>query len=198
MDDPNQRLGLDQEQLLRDRCVHYRGTAKLGLQHLTHRDNTDFTLSEKNISRLVRVFETEGAQRLEPENFVPILFPQTRLQEVLRSNGVSQQDLLSDRTPPPLLRCAEDLQVVVLHGRHRLQAAEQCLSPAQGRWWTVDIYDSGECQPEPRPLLLTQSRSVRGQRGSSHRGIFERPLLLRWRHIQTFASPPASRGHGTY
>ena len=154
-DDLNQSVGLDQEQLLRDRCIHYRGTARLGLQHLTHRDSGDFTLSEKNTSRLIRVFETEGAQRLEPENFVPILFPQTRLQEVLRSNGVSQQELLSDRTPPPLLHCVEDLPIVVLHGRHRLQAAEQYLSPAQGRWWTVDIYDSGKYQPEPCPLLLT-------------------------------------------
>ena len=40
------------------------------------------------------------------------------------------------------LELREELQLDVLHGRHRLQAGKLYLYP-EDRWWVVDLYDDG-------------------------------------------------------
>jgi hypothetical protein len=53
-------------------------------------------------------------------------------------------DLMQDGEPRPLY-FRGDTRIRVLHGEHRLRAAERFLDPTE-QWWTVVLYTTGtEC-----------------------------------------------------
>jgi hypothetical protein len=125
---------------------HYRGRAKISLHHLEFEDENvagGCTVDPKNIARLVKVFESEGCLRLEAENHIPALIGETLLGGLLRDSSVTQAALLDFRQEPPYLHLAEGQQLVALHGKHRIKAAEKFLDPFD-RWWVVDFYNSSE------------------------------------------------------
>ena len=87
----------DGEQLWQARCRYYRGSAKVALGQLRHSESCDYTLDEKNVRRLVDVFNTEGAQRLEPDHAVPALVSDHVLEASLQQMGITPTDASSTR-----------------------------------------------------------------------------------------------------
>ncbi|TKA80621.1 hypothetical protein B0A49_04907 [Cryomyces minteri] len=122
--------------------AHYRGRAKVKLLHLAfegeHVPGSRW-VDEKNVQRLVQVFETEGCYRLEPEHFVPALVRQADLDHALAASGLTQAELLDCGTIPPTLSLPSQCSLLCLHGRHRVEAAHRHLGAFE-KWWVVDLY----------------------------------------------------------
>lgn len=139
------------ERLLLVKSAWYRGKAKINLRHLVAEDRRTRgvrTVDPKIVKNLVNIFRLEGCFRLEPEHHVPVLISERLLEDVLRETQKRRADLMGYGEPPHLL-LADDVRLKVLHGQHRLLAAEQYL---WDKWWVVDIYSDGK-------LLRPRSKS---------------------------------------
>jgi Protein of unknown function (DUF3723) len=128
-----------------ERCVKYRGTARVRLENLHFEWNEPRELSRKNVERLKEVFRTENIRRLEPRNHIPAVVDQTDLDAAVQASELSAEKLLSNPDfDPPVLRFTPRYSLICLHGRHRIQAARETLPPTDA-WWTVDFYLAGMC-----------------------------------------------------
>lgn len=128
---------------LRDKRKCFRGRAKIYLDHLDyHGISSRGKVDEKHIDNLVHLFQVEGCMRLhEPENYVPALISQEELSQALSYNGLKGLNLLQEGEPR-LLNLPEGISIKLLHGEHRMRAAEQFLEPSE-RWWVVILYTTG-------------------------------------------------------
>lgn len=127
-----------------DRQRYFCGYAKVKLHNLKcHPDNTiGFRqLDVENIKRLVRVFETEGCNRLEPEHHIAVKISDEMLMQSLSQTKISQEDL-QDPSNPPFLEFGADTQLLCAQGRHRLEACRQFGE----YWWVVELYRQGQIQ----------------------------------------------------
>lgn len=131
------------ESVLSDKRRHFRGRAKVSLDRL-HYDGISMrgTVDEKHINHLVKVFQAEGCSRLhDPNHYVPVIISRTDLEDAAAATNLRVLDLMQDR-PPYFLNIREGTRIRVLHGEHRLRAAEKFLEPTE-RWWTVVLYTTG-------------------------------------------------------
>lgn len=128
---------------LRDKLRHFRGRARVSLDRL-HYDGISMrgTVDEKHINHLVKVFQVEGCSRLhDPNYYVPGIISHHDLEDALASSNLRVLDLMQDGAPY-FLNIREGTRIRVLHGEHRLRAAEKFLEPTE-RWWTVVLYTTG-------------------------------------------------------
>ena len=126
----------------------FRGSAKIHLKHLkcenVAKEDQRLFLDPKNVARLVQIYKLEGCLRLDIEHHVPAIIKESELQKSLSISNVDGVDLLK-RGSPPELEFSDDVTLICLHGRHRLEAAKEFLLPGD-RWWIVDLYS--ECMRE--------------------------------------------------
>lgn len=115
----------DEQSLFRRKRAHFKGSAKVPLSLLRSDASSTFTLDEKNVLRLVQIFKLEECHRLDPTHHVPATISHQSLEEALQNAG-QEHHILMDSDDPPLIR-PEGL--TVLHGRHRLKAAQIYLDP---------------------------------------------------------------------
>ena len=115
-------------------------SAKIQLSELAPEDGKDLRAStdKKRWQRIVRIFELQGCDDGKPEHRVPALVRKDELHSVLARSGF--QDGV--HVEPPKLTFGHALPF--LRGRHRLVAAAEYLA-VEEQWWTVDLYDQGEC-----------------------------------------------------
>ena len=126
-----------------ERCVKYKGTARVRLENLHFEWNEPRELSRKNVERLKEIFRMEDVHRLEPSNHVPAVIEPADLEAAMQVSEVSAEKLLSNPdNNPPALRFPPEHRLRCLHGRHRIQAARETLPPIDA-WWTVDLYLAG-------------------------------------------------------
>ena len=126
-----------------ERCVKYKGTARIRLEHMHFEWNETRELNRKNVERLKDVFRTENTRRLEPRNHIPAVVDQAELDIALQISKFSAETLLSNPdAEPPALRFPKHHRITCLHGRHRVQAAQETLPPTDA-WWVVDFYLKG-------------------------------------------------------
>jgi hypothetical protein len=126
-----------------ERCVKYRGTARVRLEVLHFQWNESRELSRKNVERLKEVFQTDKIRRLEPRNHIPAVVDQSDLDDAIQASEISAESLLSNpNNNPPVLIFPAHHRLTCLHGRHRIQAARETLPPTDA-WWTVDLYLAG-------------------------------------------------------
>lgn len=124
----------------------YQGTAKIKISCLQFEaQSREQFLRPKNIQRLKRIFATEGCHRFVPEHYIAALISQPDLEAAIQRSGTSQAALLRTVEEPPKLEILEFRPLKFLHGRHRLQAASEYLSPDDD-WWIVDLYSDGTVQ----------------------------------------------------
>jgi hypothetical protein len=76
------------------------------------------------------------------------IIDQEYLDAAMHQSGIAADDMLTndeaDKPPEyPELLFPQGFQLECLHGRHRIQAAREFLSP-KDKWWTVDLYLSGK------------------------------------------------------
>ncbi|PGG99690.1 hypothetical protein AJ80_09304 [Polytolypa hystricis UAMH7299] len=132
-------------QLATERRLKFQGTAKVNLDDIYFDSQSSRQLDQKNIDRLCRIFQEEGCQNLSLAHHVPAVVCRNHLAAALgRANSSAHALLTAPESDPPLLRFQPG-QLQGLHGRHRIAAGLQRLSPTH-RWWAVDIYldDLGE------------------------------------------------------
>ena len=123
------------------RHKYYRGIARINLALLTfegtyakeHRG-----LCDKNVRRLVKIFDLEGCRRLDEDNFISALIEPETLQRSLTKAGISELGWPKDGEIPFL---SPD-RIECLHGLHRVQAGKAYLD-ANDQWWTVRLYTEG-------------------------------------------------------
>ena len=123
----------------------FKGRARVHLKHL--RFETELTcgsrtLDQKNVARLIGVFEKQGCQRLNRHNAIAAVIDADTLVTALTGSGVAASALMNDN-PPPLLKFHGNFQINCLHGQHRIEAAKTHLMPGD-LWWVVDIYLDGQ------------------------------------------------------
>ena len=133
-------LDTEHETLLHERQSRYCGTARIPLNRLQLENGLEFTVDEGNIRRLVELFKREKIKRLKPDNYVTALVPRQDLDRCLHESQLSISALIQD-VNLPTLQVPEGVTFRVLHGQHRLRAAQRCLNVEQGLWWSVEIYD---------------------------------------------------------
>jgi hypothetical protein len=122
-------------------------SAKIHLSELAPEDGKDLRAStdKKKWQRIVRIFELQGCEDGKPEHRVPALVRKDELQSVLARSGFANEVPVQ----PPKLTFGHALYF--LRGHHRLVAAAEYLA-AEEQWWTVDLYDQGECTRTLRTL----------------------------------------------
>ena len=129
-------------QVLVEKERAYVGKAKVALLDLvfdTSEVNAARPLDHRNVARLVKVFQLEGCLRLEPEHHIPALIQKSTLDDSLHALDLNPALLTTYGEP---FRLTVDKPLLCLHGRHRLAAAKEHLSP-EDKWWVVDLYLDG-------------------------------------------------------
>ncbi|OJJ66326.1 hypothetical protein ASPBRDRAFT_665854 [Aspergillus brasiliensis CBS 101740] len=156
---------------LRDKSLHFRGRARVSLDRLHYygismRGNVD----EKHINHLVNVFQAEGCTRLhDPNHYVPVIISPEDLEGALAYSNLRGLDLMQDRIPY-FLDIQEGTHIRVLHGEHRLRAAEKFLEPTE-RWWTVVLYTTGLSKASQETIREEYSHELKFSDGDIYRSI---------------------------
>lgn len=143
-----------EKQYLVERNKALCGTFRVPLCKLKHEgpDVNPRQLDQKNVKRLLNIFELEGCLRMEPENYIPALIPQSLLSVIPKVAGGLQDWAVEPSMfdPPKPLHC--------LHGIHRLEAARQHLS-LSGKWWVVNLYVEEHLGLSSRNSLRSESNN---------------------------------------
>lgn len=168
-----------------ERCVKYRGTARIRLENLYFEWGEARELSRKNVERLKQVFRTENVHRLEPRNHIPAVVHEGDLVSAIQASKISAETLLSNPDGDlPMLKFPQHYKLTCLHGGHRIQAARETLPPTDA-WWTVDLYLIGMtrfCRKEGM-LILTFRRYQPGTQSDFSGRIFQRKETVRRRNL---------------
>jgi hypothetical protein len=130
--------------LLRDREKYYLGTARVDLEHLEFQTPYAREFDAKNYEFLVFTFKSTGCHREKPpEHHIPVVIQEVALKTAIAHSDGSADDVRScDPAEWPRLNFPTEFRLLCLHGRHRIEAAKQCLSGVD-RWWVVDLYSDG-------------------------------------------------------
>ncbi|KAL5354472.1 hypothetical protein ACLOAV_000561 [Pseudogymnoascus australis] len=137
------RTQVEDSRLEGERRLKYKGTARISLDVLHFKWNQPRELNSRHVEDLKERFRKEGCRRLPVRKHVPAIIDQQCLDAVMRDSGVAGHQLLTN--PPnelsqyPELVFPRGFQLECLHGRHRIQAGREFLSP-RDKWWTVDLY----------------------------------------------------------
>lgn len=127
-----------------DKDHHFRGRAKVALEHLafdTVRERAD---DPRNQRFLVEAFRRNGCVPLDPTFHVPALINDADLQLAMGTAQVVSTSLLTRNAAQlPRLRFPSHFRLQCLSGKHRVAAAQECLPPAE-QWWIVELYSNGE------------------------------------------------------
>jgi hypothetical protein len=120
-----------------ERMRYFRGCAEVKFPHLLCEDRIPGTrpLEEKNVRRLVEIFQIEGCQSMEPEHRMAAKISDDDLTNALSKSHISQEDLLKS-SEPPLLEFGSGVHLLCAQGKHRIEAAKKC-----GLYsWVVELY----------------------------------------------------------
>lgn len=110
----------------------FRGLARVRLSDLQFDANN--TISPQNVSRLSKIFQIEGCQRLDERNYIDV---------VVTDNQISAaRPECFQNVPPQAWQSTPILGIGPLEcltGQHRVRAAERYLD-ANDQWWIARVY----------------------------------------------------------
>jgi hypothetical protein len=135
-------LGRRTNSLPLQRLQYYQGCAIIKLQHLRFEENNLMGtrgVTEKIVTKILRMFEIEGCGKLEPEHRVAAIIDQEELSKALAISNLTRETLL-DPTKQTSLILDEDDLVTCVYGKHRLKAGERFGESV----WPVDLYRDGK------------------------------------------------------
>jgi hypothetical protein len=141
---------------------YYRGRAQIRFEHLDYEDENvpgGTSADPKRVERLIDKFKHEGCLRLEQENWVPALVDEQALLECLEGFAIPQAHILDFRKMPPKLELPDGAKVVLLHGKHRVEAAKHVLEP-RDHWWVIELYSNGMCAWHREVTVIADMRSA--------------------------------------
>ena len=140
---PQFEVQAEDEEFAKLQTRYYKGTARIPLSALRFGHAEARVLSQKNVTRLKRIFHIEGCHRLDAENQIIAVIDPIVLQEALRGAGLDEI-LLRTAGEDGLFPLLETTPAVdCLHGLHRVRAAEEHLND-NDKWWTVRLYCKGK------------------------------------------------------
>ncbi|QSS61740.1 hypothetical protein I7I51_03917 [Histoplasma capsulatum] len=124
---------------------HFRGYAKIDLSHFRLEDDhvlgsrpVGQNVESQNVLRLLKLFESVGCDREDPENYVPVLISQNTLSQAIDDSRTTQVVLLNGIEPPNLI-LGHGTRLLCLQGKSRIRAAQEFFSPGE-RWWGARLY----------------------------------------------------------
>ncbi|GBF59745.1 hypothetical protein TMEN_1898 [Trichophyton mentagrophytes] len=123
---------------------HFRGLAKVKLQHLNYGEGSKYLrreLDPSNVARLVQIYKEQQCQRLLPGNYIRVLASRETLESAFTLSKLDQRYLIeasTQSTQPPFLDVPAEARLEVLTGHHRLLAAGEYLLD---RWWIAELYE---------------------------------------------------------
>ncbi|KAA8644955.1 uncharacterized protein ATNIH1004_009166 [Aspergillus tanneri] len=126
----------------------FRGYAKVELRHLEFQ----FSLFGKrvfdpsNFKILQEKFENYECAREEPQNFIAAVVSDDLLEQVITQSNTSP-GILKDETKLPWLTFPDDIRLLCLYGKHRVEAARHALLPGD-RWWSLALYSEDELRSQ--------------------------------------------------
>ena len=127
-----------------DQARCFKGYARVCLDVLEFKEAASAghrPVSEKNVARLVRIFQIEGCQRADLQNFIKVTVSQDDL--------TSAQSIAPDSVLQHIPARWEDVALFPISsargftGLHRTLAAAQYLAP-NDKWWVVELYLQGQ------------------------------------------------------
>jgi Protein of unknown function (DUF3723) len=121
----------------KSRVENFQGTARIRLDNLSFGREPD----RNSVQILQKKFKKSGCLRLDPDNHIEAVIPESILQHAIQASRTSAAALKSppDGYPPELI-FPSDYAVQGLDGCARIEVAKKMLS-GSNRWWTVDIYN---------------------------------------------------------
>ncbi len=131
------------ERISQDKLCKYKGTARVQLSNLVFPHSTR-QVDIKVIEQLKRDFDGEGCIRGEPSHRIPAIIDDLTLETNLERLNLNTEDFKKRASNPPSFHLGRNVMLECLHGKHRVLAAQDYLSPSQ-RWWIVDLYGTGKC-----------------------------------------------------
>ena len=134
-------LGRRTNNAAHERLRYYKGCAIVNFKHLVFGDGPVRQPSNKNLERLLKIFEIEGCANLEPEHRVAAMINLESLQRALHASNISQTALI-DPTKQERLELDENdrNRMTVIKGNHRLMAGQRFGVDC----WLVEIYLDGK------------------------------------------------------
>jgi hypothetical protein len=136
-------LGRQTNELARKRLQFYRGCAIVDFNHLFFEEPHEYVgvrqYDQKNVDRLIHIFEIEGCCNLEPEHRIAAVVDSSTFTNALSMTGATEEQLL-DPASQIALKFNENARLVCVYGKHRLRAAEAVGESC----WLVDIYNDGQ------------------------------------------------------
>ncbi|GKU06614.1 unnamed protein product [Fusarium langsethiae] len=136
----NNRLALLTDEVIEEKNARFRGIVKVPIDDLVFAPNflpCDYNVSPAKVSRLKRIFRTEGCNRSEPSNFMLGTINENVLLEALQLSQLTLNDL-QDSERPRMLYLPRFQYIRCANGRSR--AAAVLDTPRLGTWWTVELY----------------------------------------------------------
>lgn len=110
---------------------HFRGYAKIDLSHFRLEDDhvlgsrpVGQNVETQNVLRLLKLFESVGCDREDPENYVPVLISQNTLSQAIDDSRTTQVVLLNGIEPPNLI-LGHGTRLLCLQGKSRIRAAQE-------------------------------------------------------------------------
>ena len=134
--------------------LKYRGVARVHLDvlHFSQPRGSDpIKPNPRHMEYLKGQFQKKGCDPLPVLRHVPVLIDQPSLDAAMRDSCVSAERLLKHSSAYAHLAFPKGFQLECIHGRHRIQAGREILSP-KDKWWAVDIYLSGRVENE-EPII---------------------------------------------
>jgi hypothetical protein len=185
-----------------ERRLQYKGTACIGLEFLNFRrcesgkENEEYEPDRENVEYLKGCFRKEGCRQVDVGNHIPALIDQQSLDDALQAAGISANQLRSPSGGYPELAFPDGFQLECLHGKDRIQAAREYLSP-RNKWWAVDLYPKGMIDIPRQASYLSSSHGtcvnipltaafIRHRlrpENMSDRGVRQRGEAPRWRDL---------------
>lgn len=126
-------LGSQKNQNAHQILGHFRGCVIIKIQDF----QLDFHFDQKNVSRLLKIFQIEGCANLDPENRMTAIISSDVLEEALKEGHVTKSSLFDPVQLPYL--CLGNGNIKILQGQHRARAAFQF----GVNEWLVDLFLDG-------------------------------------------------------
>ncbi|KIW09691.1 hypothetical protein PV08_12034 [Exophiala spinifera] len=137
------RARLEDAKFETERRRQHRGTARISLDVLKVQFEAHEQLDRNNVERLKGIYRREGCRPQLINNRILVEIDETSFDAALDLSGVAAADLFTpQRDDYPELRFPTGTEVICLHGKHRIQAGREFLSP-RDKWWIADIYLGG-------------------------------------------------------
>ncbi|QSS63937.1 hypothetical protein I7I51_00998 [Histoplasma capsulatum] len=156
--------------LAAERRLKFQGTARVDLDQIFFDPQSSRQLDHKNGDRLCRIFQEEGCQSMALAHRVPAAVSRQNLAAALRRANVGARELLTNPEPEMPRLCFPPGQLQGLHGRHRIAAGLEVLSPAH-RWWVVDVYSDDIGDDLKTSLIEEYSNEMPPSDGEIYRRI---------------------------